>query len=97
MGARSESSELIRVPFQPAELRYATGVGTVILGHMTFIIEATKDEHHINNIRTSAIDAVILARKFAADGFTVSITTPAGDIYSADKFNLLLTGKGSNL
>ena len=29
---------------------------------MTFIIEATKDEHHINNIRNSAIDAVILAR-----------------------------------
>jgi hypothetical protein len=45
---------------------------------MTFIIEAAKDEHHINNIRTSAIDAVILARKFVADGFTVTITTPAG-------------------
>jgi hypothetical protein len=63
---------------------------------MTFIIEAAKDEHHINNIRTSAIDAVILARKFVADGFTVTITTPAGDLDTADKFNLLLTGKSSD-
>jgi hypothetical protein len=63
---------------------------------MTFIIEATKDDHHINNIRASAIDAVILARGFAADGFTVSITTPAGVLYSADKFNLLLAGKSGN-
>jgi hypothetical protein len=63
---------------------------------MTFIIEAKKDEHHINNIRANAIDAVTLARKFAADGFSVSITTPAGDLYSADKFNLLLAGKGVN-
>jgi hypothetical protein len=74
-----------------------TGVRTVILGDMTFIIEASKDDHLITDIRASAIDAVILARKFAADGFAVSIKTPAGDLYSADKFNLLLTGKGVDL
>lgn len=63
---------------------------------MTFIIEATKDDHLITDIRASAIDAVILARKLAADGFAVSIKTPAGELYSADKFNLLLTGKGAD-
>jgi hypothetical protein len=72
------------------------GVRTVILDHMTFIIEAIKDDHHINDIRASAIDAVILGRKFAGDGFTVSIRTPAGDLYPADKFKLLLTGKSSD-
>jgi hypothetical protein len=77
-------------------LRYVTGVRTVILGDMTFIIEAIKDDHLIADIRASAIDAVILARKFAADGFAVSIQTPAGDLYAADKFNLLLTGKGAD-
>jgi hypothetical protein len=94
MGARNDSSELIQV-FSTYGLRYATGFRTVILDHMTFIIEAIKDDHHINDIRASVIDAVILARKFAADGFAVSIRTPAGDLYSADKFNLLLTGKSS--
>jgi hypothetical protein len=38
------------------------------VGHMTFIIEAIKDDHHTADIRSSAIDAVILARKLAADG-----------------------------
>jgi hypothetical protein len=73
------------------DLRYAMGVRTVI--HMTFIIEAIKDDHHITDIRSSGIDAVILARKHAADGFAVSILCPTGALYSADEFNLLLTGK----
>jgi hypothetical protein len=60
---------------------------------MTFIIEATKDDHHTTDIRSSAIVAVILARKLAADGFAVSIRTPTGHQYFADQFNLLLTGK----
>jgi hypothetical protein len=75
------------------DLRYAMGVRTVV--HMTFIIEATKDDHHISDIRAAGIDAVILARKYAADGFAVSILCPTGARYSADKFNLLLTGKNS--
>ena len=64
--------------------------------HMTFIIEAIKDDHHITDIRAASIDAVILARKYAADGFAVSILCPTGARYSADKFNLLLTGKNSS-
>jgi hypothetical protein len=60
---------------------------------MTFIIEATKDDHHTADIRSSAIVAVILARKLAADGFAVSIRTPTGRLYFADQFNLLLTSK----
>ncbi len=63
---------------------------------MTFIIEAIKDDHHITDIRGSGIDAVILARKLAADGFAVSILSPTGAHYSADKFNLLLTGKNAS-
>jgi hypothetical protein len=38
---------------------------------MTFIIEAVKDDRHTADIRSSAINAVILARKLAADGFAV--------------------------
>lgn len=64
-----------------------------MLGHMTFIIEAEKDDHRTTDFRSSAINAVIQARKLAADGFTVSITTPNGLLYSADRFNLLLTNK----
>ena len=63
---------------------------------MTFIIEAIKDDHHITDIRAASIDAVILARKYAADGFAVSILCPTWARYSADKFNLLLTGKNSS-
>jgi hypothetical protein len=59
---------------------------------MTFIIEAIKDDHRTIDIRSSGIVAVILARKLAADGFEVSIKAPTGDLYSADRFNLLLTG-----
>jgi hypothetical protein len=77
-------------------LRYATGVRTVIVNHMTFIIEAVKDDHHITDIRSSAIVAVILARKLAEDGFAVSIRAPSGHLYSADRFNLLLTSKSLN-
>jgi hypothetical protein len=62
-----------------------------MLGHMTFIIEAEKDDHRITDFRS--INAVIQARKLAADGFTLSITTPNGLLYSADRFNLLLINK----
>jgi hypothetical protein len=34
-----------------------------------------------------------LARRLAAEGFVVSISVPTGDLYSADKLNLLLTSK----
>jgi hypothetical protein len=60
---------------------------------MTFIIEATKGDQRTVDIRATAIVAVILARKLAADGFAVSITDPAGQQFSADQFNLLLTSK----
>ena len=60
---------------------------------MTFIIEAIKEDHHITDFRSSAMVAVILARKLAAEGFSVSITAPAGQHYPADKFSLLLTGE----
>jgi hypothetical protein len=63
---------------------------------MTFIIEAIKDDHHTADIRSSAIDAVILARKLAVDGFAVSIRNPTGSRYSADQFNLLLTSRSLN-
>jgi len=63
---------------------------------MTFIIEATKDDHHTADIRFSAIVAVILARKLSDDGFAVSIRAPGGRVYSADQFNLLLTSKKLN-
>ncbi len=66
------------------------------LNHMTFLIEATKDDHHTADIRSSVIDAVILARKLAAAGFAVSISTPAGRQYGADQFKLLLTSESLN-
>jgi hypothetical protein len=66
------------------------------LDRMTFIIEATKDDHHTADIRSSAIDAVILARKLAADGFAVSIRTPAGRQYPVDQFRLFLTSESLN-
>ena len=61
---------------------------------MTFIIEALKDDHQTVDIRSTAIVAVIQARKLAAEGFTVSIRAPTGHLYSADRFNLLLTPEG---
>ena len=64
--------------------------------HMTFIIEATRDDHYITDIRSSAVVAVIQARKLAADGFAVSIRAPSGLLYSADRFNQLLTSKNLN-
>jgi len=60
---------------------------------MTFIIEATKDDHRTVDIRSTAIVAVILARKLAEDGYAVSIKAPTGHEYLADQFNLLLTCK----
>ena len=73
----------------------ATGVRTAIVDHMTFIIEAVKDNRHTFDIRSSAEVAVVLALKLVADGFEVSIKTPAGDVYGADRFNVLLTGTKS--
>jgi hypothetical protein len=63
------------------------------MDHMTFIIQAVKGDHYTTDIRSSAVVAVILARKLAADGFAVSIRAPTGLLYSADQFNLLLTSK----
>lgn len=60
---------------------------------MTFIIEAIKEDHRITDFRASCMVAVILARKLAEDGFTVSVTAPSGRRYGADKFNLLLTSE----
>jgi hypothetical protein len=63
---------------------------------MTFIIEAIKSDQHSTEFRSSAIVAVILARKLAADGFVVSITDPTGHRYAADQFVSLLTSKNVN-
>ena len=70
---------------------------------MTFIIEAIKDDRRLSEIRSSADIAVSLARRLAAQGFEVSISAPTGDLYPAEKFDLLLTtdltgmaGDGSN-
>jgi hypothetical protein len=61
---------------------------------MTFIIEAVKDDYRTVDFRSSAIVAVILARKLAVNGFVVSITAPDGQLFSAGQFNRLLTSKG---
>ena len=74
-----------RVPLVPA------AAAPQVLEQMTFIIEAIKNDQRTVDIRSTAIVAVILARKLAADGFTVSIRDPAGDSYSSERFNLLLT------
>ena len=60
---------------------------------MTFIVEAIKDDHRLNEIRSSAIVAVILARKLAEEGFAVSICALTGERYSSEQFNLLLASK----
>ena len=67
---------------------------TVVVGQMTFIIEAIKDDCRTVDFRDSAIVAVSLARKHAVNGFAVSITAPDGQLFSADQFNRLLTSKG---
>jgi hypothetical protein len=64
--------------------------------HMTFIIESIKDQRRTTDFRSRADVAVNLARKLVADGSAVSITTPGGDVYSADRFDLLLTREGLN-
>jgi hypothetical protein len=64
--------------------------------HMTFIIEAITDQRRTTDFRSRADVAVTLARKLATDGSAVSITTPSGDVYSADRFDLLLTHQGLN-
>jgi len=63
---------------------------------MTFIVESIKDKHRTTDFRSSADVAVTLARKLATDGFAVSITAPNGDVYSADRFDLLLTRESLN-
>jgi hypothetical protein len=64
--------------------------------HMTFIIEAIKDQRRTTDFRSRADVAVTLARRLATDGSAVSITTPSGDVYSADRFDLLLMHEGLN-
>jgi hypothetical protein len=82
-----------KFPFQLTEwLAIRAGPSNGIF-HMTFIIEATKDDHRTVDFRSTAIVAVILARKLVAEGFAVSITAPSGHLYLADQFNLLLTSK----
>lgn len=63
---------------------------------MTFIIEAIKEDQQMTDFRSNCMIAVTLARKLAAEGFTVSITAPTGRLYGADKFNLLLTSESLN-
>jgi hypothetical protein len=63
---------------------------------MTFIIESIKDQRRSTDFRSHADVAVSLARKLAVDGFAVSITAPNGDVYSADRFDLLLTRESLN-
>jgi hypothetical protein len=63
---------------------------------MTFIVESIKDQRRTTDFRSRADVAVTLARKLAAGGSAVSITTPGGDVYSADRFDLLLTQQGLN-
>jgi hypothetical protein len=65
-------------------------------GHMTFIIESVKDNRRNIDFRSSADVAVTLARKLVADGFAVSITAPNGQVYSADRLDLFLTGESLN-
>lgn len=60
---------------------------------MTFIIEAIKNDQRTVDIRSTALVAVTLARKLVADGFTVSIRAPTGELYSPDRFDLLLTSR----
>ena len=65
-------------------------------GDMTFIIESVKDKRRTTDFRSSAEIAVTLARKLVADGFTVSITAPSGQVYSADKLDDLLARESLN-
>jgi hypothetical protein len=64
-----------------------------IVGDMTFIIESVRDNRRTTDFRSEADIAVKLARKLAADGFAVSITDPGGQVYSADRFDRLLTSE----
>ena len=64
--------------------------------HMTFIIESLRDNRRTTDFRSSAEIAVTLDRKLAADGYAVSITAPSGDVYSADRFDRLLSRESLN-
>ncbi len=63
---------------------------------MTFIIESAKDNRRTTDFRSKADVAVALARKLMEDGFAVSITAPSGQVYSADRFDRLLTSESLN-
>jgi hypothetical protein len=63
---------------------------------MTFIIEAIKDDHHTVDIRSTAIVAVILARKLAADGYEVSIRSPTGRSVFCRSVQPFVTSKSLN-
>jgi hypothetical protein len=55
-----------------------------------------KGQCRTTDFRSSAEIAVTLARKLVADGCAVSITAPGGDVYSADRFDRLLTSESLN-
>jgi hypothetical protein len=63
---------------------------------MTFIIESVKGNRRTTDFRSEADVAVILARKLVDDGFSVSITAPSGQVYSADRFDRLLASESLN-
>jgi hypothetical protein len=94
--APPEAPSRLLVPLQFTEWLTIPDSAFEWLDHMTFIIEATRDDQRTADIRSSVIDAVILARKLAADGFAVTISTPAGRQYGADQFKLLLTSESVN-
>ena len=56
---------------------------------MTFIIEAVKDDHYTTEIRSSAI----VAGYWPASLLCSFDPGSTGHLYSADRFNLLLTGE----
>jgi hypothetical protein len=80
--------EAVQVPFQLPEwlaIRAGRSNGNF---HMTFIIEATKDDHRTVDFRSTAIVAVILARKLVAEGVRPEDVAAIRHLYLADQFNL---------
>ncbi|WP_291685932.1 hypothetical protein [Bradyrhizobium sp.] len=83
-------------PVQLAEWLRSAALLKGNAGDMTFIIESAKDNRRTTDFRSSAEIALALARKLVADGFAVSITDPSGQVYSADRLDLLLTRESLN-
>jgi len=95
MGTRREIPNRSR-PVQLAEWLRSAALLKGNAGDMTFIIESAKDNRRTTDFRSSAEIALALARKLVADGFAVSITDPSGQVYSADRLDLLLTRESLN-